>query len=66
MWACSISLIVYLTILRMKMRQRLAISAPHNSCARLLQDFCIMWWCATCALCQVIAPAGLCSALEEP
>ena len=65
MWACSISLLIYLTIIRMKMRQRLAIPAPRNSCTRFLQDFCIMWWCASCALCQVRASASLCSALEE-
>ncbi|CAK0733287.1 hypothetical protein CVIRNUC_000252 [Coccomyxa viridis] len=51
-WACAVLLIIYLTTIRMKVRRRLAIPAAHNSCTGFLQDFCTMWWCAACALCQ--------------
>ena len=55
-WVCAIGLLIYLAIVRMRTRQRLAISPP-----RCLKDLCIMLWCTTCALCQVCVPITRCA-----
>ena len=63
MWACALGLIIYLTIVRMRTRARLGIRAPVG--LECLADFCTVWWCTTCALCQVRITASLRSALKR-